>query len=196
MGTEVAAESARRWRDVRAVLTANRHELGRVAARLYPGLPRAGSADLLCREEWLPPAPLGLDDLPVTWDGAPEEHVGAVRPTSRYDGASAQVRPLRPDGGRYASYADAVAALDRPGLFENRPCYRLLGAALAGPPALRLTRTRYFAGMELGHSVAHELAAAWAESRNGLSMAALRLRSLAGDPCALERRLSLCAVTT
>ena len=57
-GTEVAAESAQRWRDVRALLTANRYELGRVAARLYPGLPRAGSADLLCREEWLPRAPV------------------------------------------------------------------------------------------------------------------------------------------
>src|SRR5690349_2103629 len=63
-----AAESAQRWRDVRAVLTANRHELGRVAAGLYPDLPRAGSADLLCRPQWLPPAPLGLDNLPVIWD--------------------------------------------------------------------------------------------------------------------------------
>src|SRR5690348_6008867 len=68
-----AAESAQRWRDVRAVLTANRHELGRVAAGLYPDLPRAGSADLLCRPQWLPPAPLGLDDLPVIWDGGPTD---------------------------------------------------------------------------------------------------------------------------
>ena len=102
-GTEVAAESAQRWRDVRALLTAYRYELGRVAARLYPGLPRAGSADLLCREEWLPPAPLGLDDLPVTWAGGPPDgNGGAVPPTGddgpvppvvRYDRASAPVRP-------------------------------------------------------------------------------------------------------
>src|SRR5499427_3506474 len=196
MGTEVAAESARRWRDVRAVLTANRHELGRVAARLYPGLPRAGSADLLCREEWLPPAPLGLDDLPVTWDGAPEEHVGAVRPTSRYDGASAQVRPLRPDGGRYASYTDAVAALDRPTLFENRPCYRLLDARLAAPAGLRIGETSYFDGIDLGHAVAHELAAAWQRSGDAVRMTDLPLRALAGDPCALARRPALVAVTT
>ena len=70
-GHRMAAESAQRWRDVRAVLTANRHELGRVAAGLYPDLPRAGSADLLCREEWLPGTPLALDDLPVIWDGVP-----------------------------------------------------------------------------------------------------------------------------
>jgi len=186
-----AADSPQRWREVRSVLTANRPELSRIAAGLYPGLLRVGSTDLLSRAEWLPDAPLGLDDLPLAWaEQPPAPALDLTGPVS------AHVRPADGAGGRYASYADAVAALDRPGLFENRPCYRLLGAALAGPPALRLTRTRYFAGMELGHSVAHELAAAWAESRNGLSMAALPLRSLAGDPCALDRRLSLCAVTT
>jgi len=197
MGTEVAAESARRWRDVRAVLTANQHELGRVAARLYPGLARAGSADLLCREEWLPPAPLGLDDLPVTWDGGPpDDGGGPVPPTSRYDGASAQVRPLRPDGGRYASYTDAVGALDRPALFENRPCYRLLDARLAAPAGLRIGETSYFEGIDLGHGVAHELAAAWQRSGDAVRMTDLPLRALAGDPCALARRPALVAVTT
>jgi hypothetical protein len=197
MGTEVAAESARRWRDVRAVLTANRHELGRVAARLYPGLPRAGSADLLCREEWLPPAPLGLDDLPLTWDGGPpDDRGGPVPPASRYDAASAQVRPLRPDGGRYASYTDAVGALDRPALFENRPCYRLLDARLAAPAGLRVGETSYFEGIDLGHAVAHELAAAWQRSGAAVRLTDLPLRALAGDPCALARRPALVAVTT
>ena len=197
MGTEVAAESARRWRDVRALLTANRYELGRVAARLYPGLPRAGSADLLCREEWLPPAPLALDDLPVTWDAGPlGDGGGTVPPTSRYDGASAQVRPLRPDGGRYASYTDAVGALDRPALFENRPCYRLLDARLAAPAGLRIGETSYFEGIDLGHAVAHELAAAWRRSGDAVRMTDLPLRALAGDPCALARRPALVAVTT
>jgi hypothetical protein len=197
MGTEVAAESAQRWRDVRAVLTASRHELGRVAARLYPDLLRLGTADLLCREEWLPPAPLGLDDLPVTWAGGPPGGDGGqVRPTGRYDGASAQVRPLRPDGGRYASYTDAVAALDRPVLFENRPCYRLLDARLAAPPGLRIGETSYFEGVDLGHAVAHELAAAWERSGDAVRMTDLPLRAQAGDPCALARRPALVAVTT
>jgi hypothetical protein len=189
----VAAESAGRWRDVRAVLTANRHELGRVAAGLYPDLPRAGPADLLSREEWLPDAPLGLDDLPVTWDGGPSGEDGAP---GRYDAASAQVRPLRPDGARYASYADAVAALDRPALFENRPCYRLLDARLAAPAGLRIGETSYFEGTDLGHAVAHELAAAWQRSGDAVRMTGLPLRALAGDPCALARRPALVAVTT
>ena len=196
-GRTVAAESAQRWRDVRAALTANRHELGRVAATLYPGLPRAGSADLLCREEWLPPAPLGVDDLPVTWDERPPDgNGGPVRPTGRYDAASAEVRPLRPDGGRYASYTDAVAALDRPALFENRPCYRLLDARLTAPAGLRIGETSYFEGIDLGHAVAHELAAAWQRSGDAVRMTDLPLRTLAGDPCALARRPAVVAVTT
>ncbi len=192
-GHSVAAESAERWRHVRAVLTASRHELGRVAAGLYPDLPRAGPADLLSREEWLPGAPLGLDDLPVTWDGEPS---GEDTAPGRYDAASAQVRPLRPDGARYASYADAVAALDRPALFENRPCYRLLDARLAAPAGLRIGETSYFEGTDLGHAVAHELAAAWQRPGDAVRMTDLPLRALAGDPCALARRAALVAVTT
>jgi hypothetical protein len=192
-GRSVAAGSAEGWRAVRAVLTANRHELGRVAAGLYPGLPRAGSADLLCREEWIPPVPLGLDDLPVTWDGGPS---GEDDGQGRYDGASAQVRPLHPDGGRYASYTAAVAALDRPALFENRPCYRLLDARLAAPAGLRIGETSYFEGIDLGHAVAHELAAAWRRRGDAVRMTDLPLRALAGDPCALARRAALVAVTT
>jgi hypothetical protein len=186
-----AADSAERWRQVRAVLTANRQELSHVAAGLYPDLPRVAGTDLLTRAQWLPGAPLGLDEVSLTWvDQAPQPVPGIG------GAASAHVRPARPSGGRYDSYAGAVGALERPTLFENRPCYRLLGATLTGPRELRLTRTSYFAGMELGHSVAHELAAAWDESAAGVSMAGLPLRRQAADPCALDRRLSLCAVTT
>jgi hypothetical protein len=184
-------DSPERWRQVRAVLTANRRELSRLPAGLYPDLPRAGSTDLLTRPDWLPDVPIGLDDLPLTWVDQPPA------PAHDISGpVSAHVRPARAAGGQYATYADAVGGLDRPALFENRPCYRLLGAALAGPRGLRLTRTSYFQGMELGHAVAHELAAAWAESAAGVSLASLPLRNLAGDPCALDRRLALVAVTT
>ncbi len=191
--TTPAAGSPERWRQVRAVLTANRQELSHLAASLYPDLPRVGATDLLSRAEWLPDAPLGLDDLPLTWVERPPSPVADTSGP-----VSAHVRPVRETGRRYASYADAVAGLDRPALFENRPSYRLLGAAMAGAPALRLALTSYFEGMELGHSVAHELAAAWAEAGAGarVSLADLPLRALAGDPCALGRRLALCAVTT
>src|SRR5262245_56403077 len=67
----VAGKSAESWRAVRAVLTANRHELGRVAARLYPEVPRAGGADLLCWEEWAPAEPVNVDGMTLTWDDGP-----------------------------------------------------------------------------------------------------------------------------
>src|SRR5262249_43334065 len=190
----VAGKSAESWRAVRAVLTANRHELGRVAARLYPEVPRAGGADLLCREEWVPAEPVNLDELALSWDGDPANRDG-VRP-ERYAEASRGVRPQRAAGERYASSTDAVAALDRPALFENRPCYRLLDARLTAPAGLRLGETSYFEGIDLGHAVAHELAAAWERSGDAVSMADLPLRALAGDPCARPRRQSLIAVTT
>jgi hypothetical protein len=194
-------ESGERWRAVRGVLTAHRYELGRVAARLYPEVPRVASADLFCREEWVPAEPLRLDDLALNWDdaepdrdGNPGNRDGAG--TRRYAEASRGVRPVRPDGERYGSYAEAVAALDRPELFENRPCYRLLDARLTTPAGLRLGETSYFAGTDLGHAVAHELAAAWERAGDAVRMADLPLRSLAGDPCALPRREALIAVTT
>src|SRR5690349_2696544 len=87
----VTGESADRWRAVRRVLTAYRYELGRVAARLYPEVPRPASADLLCREEWVPAEPLGLDDLALHWDdGGPGQQGysgnrdGARAGTERY----------------------------------------------------------------------------------------------------------------
>jgi hypothetical protein len=193
----LADEAAERWRAVRRVLTANRHELTRVAASLYPELRRVEPAELLCREEWVPDAPLGLDELLLTWDGpAAGEEEPAASPTGEYGARSEHVRPLRPDGKRYPSYAEAVAALDPPELLENRPCYRLLGARLTGAPAMRFGGISYFAGMDLGHAVAHELAEAWEQRGDAVRMAGLPLRALAGDPCVLASRPGLVAVTT
>ncbi|MGH3158007.1 MAG: hypothetical protein ACRDNF_15725, partial [Streptosporangiaceae bacterium] len=113
--------------------------------------------------------------------------------------ASAHIRPLRAAGRRYASYAEALAQLERPRLLENRPIYRLLSASMAAgpPPLLRLTRGRYFDWLNGGEGVAHELAAArrtvpdryWFHER-------LRLRTLVGDPRDLPGRSTLSAVTT
>ena len=129
--------------------------------------------------------------------------------------------PRSAAGPAYPTYAAAIEALDRPALFENRVCYRLLDAELGGadqarpdqsrpdqsrpgpasPPRLRFGLARYFDAVNLGHAVAHELTAAWAASgtppdRADLDGAALPLRASVGDPCALPRRSALTAVTT
>ena len=170
-------ESAERWRAVRKVLTVHRYELGRVAARLYPEVPRVASADVLCREEWVPARPLGLDELALRWDGDAAGRDAVALGAARYAEASRGVRPLLPEGGRYASYTEAVAALDRPELFEDRPCYRLLEARLTAPAGLRLGETSYFDGIDLGHAVAHELTAAWEHARERSGRSAMRTAS-------------------
>ena len=214
--TEDLITGAEHWRRVRRLLNEHRLELAAMAAGLYPDLPRVAGTDLLCWPGWLPATPLDLADLRLGWVSAP--------PPAAADGAgeaAAHVLPRSAAGPAYPTYAAAIEALDRPALFENRVCYRLLDAELGGadqarpdqsrpdqsrpgpasPPRLRFGLARYFDAVNLGHAVAHELTAAWAASgtppdRADLDGAALPLRASVGDPCALPRRSALTAVTT
>ena len=187
---------AAHWRRIRRLQGEHRLELAAMAARLYPDLPRVAGTDLLRWPGWLPAAPLDLDDVPLDWAAAPPPPaVNAAGP------AAAHVLPRSPAGQEYPTYAAAIGALDRPGLFENRVCYRLLDAELAGqarnsPRGLRFGPARYFDAVNLGHAVAHELTAAWAATGSPPDLAALPLRASAGDPCALPRRSAITAVTT
>ena len=209
--TEDLITGAEHWRRIRRLLNEHRLELAAMAARLYPGLPRVAGTDLLCWPGWLPATPLDLADLRLGWVSSP--------PPPAADGAgdaAAHVLPRSAAGLAYPTYAAAIEALDRPALFENRVCYRLLDAELGGadpalpdqsrpgpscPPRLRFGLARYFDALNLGHAVAHELTGAWASSgtppdRADPDWAALPLRASAGDPCALPRRSALTAVTT
>lgn len=110
--------------------------------------------------------------------------------------ASAHVRPERADGERYPTYADALAALAPPALFENRPSYRLLAAHLTGGAGrLDLTSGRYFDGVNIGEALAHELAA-WDCDPRPADATALPFRELIGDPCDLSRHSAMPAITT
>ena len=185
-----ATDSPGRWREVRRLLHSRRHDLGAEAARLYPSAPRVGGTRLLCRPEWIAAEPLALDQVGLAWtDTAPP----GVDPGGA---ASAHVRPWRRPGRRYASYAEALAAIERPGLLENRPSYRLLSASMAGgAPGLELTRGRYFDAVNTGEAVAHELARAWRDDPESIPAERLPLRALLGDPCDLRRRRALVAVS-
>ena len=165
---------------------------------------------LLCWPAWLPAEPLDLAGLPLRWSGHP--------PPPAVDGtlpAAAHVLPRQASGLPYPAYAAAIEALDRPALFENRACYRLLSAAVPEPaspepaapdpavpepaapePGLCFTSARYFDAVNLGHAVAHELAAAWLAGPERASLAGLPLRAAVGDPCDLRRRSAITAVTT
>ena len=194
--TEPIPADVARWRQLRRLLNEHRQELAALAADLYPELPRVAGTDLLCRPGWLPAAPLDLADVPLGWTSA------APAPAADGTGAAAaHVLPRSASGQAYPTYTAAIEALDRPALFENRACYRLLDADLAGPRGLRFGPAWYFDAVNVGQAVAHELTAAWASpgtrpGLTGLDWAALPLRAAVGDPCALPRRCALTAVTT
>jgi hypothetical protein len=218
---QARAQAPAQWRRVRSLLNEHRMALAAMAAGLYPDLPRVAGTDLLCWPGWLPATPMDLADVPLRWvSDPPPPAVVATR------AAAAHVLPWSEAGQAYPTYAAAIEALDRPALFENRVCYRLLDADLASAgrsgaakpgagrsgadrsgagrsgagrssrPGLRFGPSRYFDAVNLGAAVGHELAAAWASSGTGPGLADLPLRASVGDPCALPRRSALTAVTT
>ena len=186
---------------MRRLLADRRHELGIAAAGLYPGVPRVAGTGLLCRPEWLPGSPVDIAAIPLRWrQDPPEPAWSATGP------AADHVLPRRAGDGRtaVARYDSAVGALDRPALYQDRVCYRLLGAWLTGAPGMTFGRCGYFDGVSPGGAVAHEFAAALADAPGQITGPPFRppgpdslpLRVAAGDPCDLQRRHALAAVTT
>ena len=113
------------WLRERSYLNAHRHELAQLTQVLYPASWRVAGTPLLARPEWLPATPVPLAAVTLSWQ--PGQRGTVIDPV--HPAGSEGVRPLRDDGARFASYADALAALSPPRLLENRTCYRLLAAA-------------------------------------------------------------------
>lgn len=185
-------ESQQRWRSVRSALKQRRHEFSVAAGELYPEVARVEGTGLLCRPRWLPDAPIELDGLRLGWVEDP--------PAPAVTGSSAELLPVRSldDAGEpFGTYADAIGALDRPVLFENRPTYRLLDADLSRAGGwMELTIGRYFHAIGVGEALAHEFAAVRREHGRAVDMRHLPLRSAIGDPCDLSRRPVSVAITT
>lgn len=186
-------QSQAQWRLIRQALKDKRHELSLLAPELYPDVPRVEGTGLLRRPEWLPAGPVGLEQAELVWDVQADEPVIAGSGPE-----SVAVRPLRADGTRFASYAEAVEALDRPALFENRFLYRPAGADFSSPGAgrLNLASGHYFDSISVSEALAHEFAAA-VHDRDGVPrLDELPLRAAVGDPCELRRRPVSMAVST
>jgi hypothetical protein len=188
------------WLRTRGFLNARRHELTRSVVELYPDAWRVAGTPVLARPEWRPAAPVPLDQVTLSWY---PDRPGGGRDGALLDGTGPEtsaVRPLRDDGGRFACYADALGALSRPRLFEDRTCYRILEAG-TGPGAARLGfgEGRYFQMINTCEAAAHEYAAAvLAGGGSGAPPAAadLPLRSAIGDPTDLRRRPAMSAIGT
>ena len=180
--------SQRDWLTVRRHMRAHRYDLAVGAARLYPEDLHVGDTPLLSTVDWLPADPIPLDSISLQYlsDAPPTAVTGR-------DPAALDDVPMRPDGTRYARYCDAIAELDPPAVFEDRPTYRLLRASLADIPRLEFGPGSYFDGVDVGDTCAHEYATA------ALGKAVTQsLRAAIGDPCDPARRpvnLAISALT-
>lgn len=142
------------WLRVRSYLREHRYDLGVAAATEYRDVAKVAGTDLLTAPQWLPAVPVPLEQIELGF--APESRFAGITGT---DTASERVRPVRPDGSRYASYSAAISELAPPKVFENRGTYRLLSADIAGArPRLTFGRGAYFDGIDTGEAVAHEYA--------------------------------------
>jgi hypothetical protein len=187
----MAGSSQEDWLRTRGYLNAHRHDLTRSVAGLYPAAWRVAGTLMLAPPPWRPAAPVPLDQVTLSWRPGPgPAGVDGTGPEA------AAVRPVRDDGSRFPCYADALGALSRPGLFEDRTCYRILGAGM--PPdgaSLEFGRGHYFQMINTGEAAAHEYAAA-ALAGDQPSLAGLPLRSAIGDPADLGRRPVMSAIGT
>lgn len=155
------------WARVRGHLREHRYDLAAGFPRGLAGTP------LLARPSWVPAMPVPLAQLTISWREAPAWDL-----------------PPAPGDPAYPSYSAAMAALDAPTVFENRPTWRLLDADLAGPaPRLVFGDGWYFDSIDTGEAAAHEYAAA------KLDGTPTPLRDAVGDPCDLTRRPANMAVS-
>ena len=188
------ADEMTEWRLVRQTLNRNRHELTASSARLYwDSVPIEGTT-CITRPHWMAPVPIDLDSIRLDFvEDAPPPMVDGTEPESE------SCRPQRPNGLRYNRYSQAIRAIARPSLFENRTSYRLLHASFdEGVGRMAFGLTTYFDMVDVCETIAHETAAAWISHSGAerLTLDALPFRSLVGDLFDPGRRPILPSINT
>lgn len=182
------------WRRLRRHLNRHRGELAHAAAGLYRPEARIGSAPFLAKREWIPRAPIRLEDVSLEWTEEPlPVTVTGTEPEA------AAVLPLRTRGRRFDRYTSAIRYLDRPSLFENRASYRLLDVDSSADGArMNFGLATYFDKLDLSEGIAHELAVSrdTAKRKDTADWSDLPLRALIGDPFDLQRRPVMPAIET
>lgn len=183
------AQSQRDWRMVRQYLDQHRRELTDAAATVYPEATRVLESPLIAPDRWLLNEPRTFDDIGLAW--LPEAPTPVVVGT---EGQSAAARPLTATGEEYERYSRAMRDLARPGLFENRPGYRLLDVDWSRPDGqMAFGYTSYFESViDVSTALAHEFAAASLTTEGG----SLLFRELVGNPFDLAWRAVLPSINT
>lgn len=152
------------WRAVRRRLNQSRGQLSRAAAQRYPAERAVAGTPFLGL--WLPDEPVPVEQLRLRWAEWPEVTVPEL--------------DFLPPG--FASYSAAIGGVDRPALFENRPCYRLLDVRDDG---LTFGPGAYFDKLDSAEALAHEFCAGGSA-----------LRDRIGDPFDLRARTVIPDVQT
>jgi hypothetical protein len=173
------------WLRVNDYLKRYRYELAVRAAKGYPGDASVAGTPLLAAPAWLPPRPVPLEEVSLTFSPA-----APVPRCTDIAGIAPALFPERSSGLSYRHHSEAMRDLAAPAIFENRTLYRLTGADLAGEhPQLAFTLGRFFDGVDIGGAAAHEYAAAELGLADGLP-----LRAAIKDPCDLTARSATMAV--
>jgi transcriptional regulator with XRE-family HTH domain len=195
---EHVASSQREWLRTRRMLNQHRPALTQLAAQLYPSSIRLAETGILAPDEWRLDEPVDLSAIALTLREAPPPLV-----TGRHE----ETRPLRPlvaAGRHYDKYHRAMRDLDRPRLFENRVCYRLLGVEwprFTVQSGVTVSYMRYFDMIDVGEALAHEVALA-SIGRDGnvredrCSWERLPFRRLVSDPFDLEAYPLMLSIST
>jgi hypothetical protein len=167
------------WQETRAWLNSHRWELAARAADLYPFASRVAGTALLAKTEWLPSEPVPLEAIRLSWSEEPAGWTVTGDEAAEF-GLTAG----------FARYCDAMRALTPPRVFHNRMCYALRDLQEAKRTML-FGPAPYFANIDVGEAVAHELAQATL-----LGGADLPLRRAIGDPLDISRRPLPVAIST
>ncbi|QUQ64953.1 hypothetical protein [Kutzneria sp. CA-103260] len=136
------------WLAVRRRLNQSRGPLTRSAALWYPTEWSVAGTPFLAL--WLPDRPVPVDDLRLVWSLSPRVPAPAL--------------DFLPEG--HSSYSAAIGGVDRPALFEDRPCYRLLAVA---DGRLTFGPGRYFDKLDSAEALAHEYCAGGSSLRSQIN---------------------------
>ncbi|TDB85671.1 transcriptional regulator [Actinomadura sp. KC216] len=190
------------WLSARRNLNQNRAKLTQIVSRIYPEEIRLGATGILMPESWRLRAPVDLTSVELKW----REIAPPLSVTGQH-AETARLRPLVAPNRQYTRYHRAMRDLDRPRLFENRLCYRLLSVdAGASDSDKRLTLDMtlgnmcYFDMIDVGEALAHETGLVGCPQGdvvpNRITWESLPFRRMVRDPFALSRYPLMLSVST
>lgn len=175
--------SRRRFLSERKAYETRRAALNRSAVEWYgKDVYLIGATAQITCPGWIPAAPIPISNVSVIDDRTAENEDWFVRELSPL--ISGQLPYQEGARGKFSSRHDAIEALCRPKLWENRICYRLTGVELEPDAAkLSVAPIRFFTGLDVSESLAVEMLRGIKSSRTSR----LALRRSLGQPCDLKR---------